>query len=135
MPLPLKDFKNKNADFLLDQCFETTKIYFGHNLTHSELNSEVYKNGKVAFLNLKLYLNDATTMEQDILNSFVKKNKYPNTSSLYVNRFGKVYKLWGHVTYETKRPFILMNVNNVNDQFLVDDDFVRKFFHNNTSTG
>ena len=71
MSLPLKDFKNKNADFLLDQCFETTKIYFGHNLTHSELNSEVYKNGKVAFLNLKLYLNDATTMEQDILNSFI----------------------------------------------------------------
>ena len=133
MPLPLKDFKNKNAEFILDQCFETAKIYLGNNLTHTELNSEVYKDGNVAFLNLKLFLRGTTTMEQDILRCFIKKNNYPNINTTWINKFGKGYKLWGHVTYETKRPFILMNVNNKNDRLLVDDDFVKKFFNNNTS--
>ena len=129
----MRTFKHKGGEFLVSECLETVKIYTGEYLTYAELNSEILKNGNVAHLSLKLYINGATTEEQDKLTEFVKENKYLNLNSLYINKFGYVYKLWGHVTYDTDRPFILMNVNNVADQILVDDIFVRKFFNKNSN--
>jgi len=126
-------FWHRGAEFLASEFIETSKIYIGNNLTHAEINSEVFKNGNVAHISVRLYINGATTGEQDKLKEFIKKNNYPNLDSLYISKYGSVYKLWGHLTYHAERPFILMNVNNVADQFLVDDEFVRKFFTDNSS--
>ena len=129
----LRNFKDDNCHFLLDECYKTIRMYTGKYLTYADLSSKCFKDNNVAHLKLELYMNGATTDEQDKLLEFVKHNKYPNLDVLYPSKFGKVYKIWGRVTYPTDHPFIIININDYQDQILVTENFVKKYFSDDAS--
>ena len=68
---------------------------------------------------------------------------FKNHKNIYVSLFTFIFlvncqlqeptKNHGILFLENRSAQLKLNVNNKNDRLLVDDDFVKKFFNNNTS--
>ena len=51
-----------------------------------------------------------------------------NLNKLYISKHGKVYVLWGFKRNKHNCPFILANVNDVDETILMDEENVLKYF-------
>ena len=129
----INDFNLKsNVDFLKKEVENTISYLVRNNITLIREKTEISKKGNVGFFTFEVYLNGAQTVEQDSLDFFINQNHYPCKNSLYIGKNGSVYILWGHIP-NRRNPFILINVNDINEQVLVNDNFVKTFFTEKTS--
>ena len=117
---------NKNVEFLKDQVGETIEILTRNHLSLIRENVVIKKDGDVAMFIFEVYLNGATTDEQDALDEFIKINKFPSKDALYVSNKGCAYRLFGYLPKLKK--FILVNISNFHDQISVSEKFVMKAF-------
>ena len=123
----IKHFRsNKNVEFLKDQVGETIEILTKNHLSLIRENVVIKKDGDVAMFIFEVYLNGATTDEQDALDEFIKINRFPSKDALYVSNKGYAYKLFGYLPKLKK--FIIVNISNFHDQISVTEKFVMKAF-------
>ena len=123
----IKHFRSeRNIKFLRDQVGETIELLTKDNLSLIRENVVIKKDGDVAMFIFEVYLNGATTDEQDALDHFIKINKFPSKNVLYVSNKGSAYKLFGYLPKLKK--FIMMNISNSHDQISVSEEFVTKAF-------
>ena len=116
----------KNVKFLKDQVGETIEILTKNHLSLIRENVMIKKDGDVAMFVFEVYLNGATTEEQDALDEFIKLNKFPSKDALYVSKKGYAYRLFGYLPKLKK--FIMINISNFHDQISVSEKFVMKAF-------
>ena len=125
---PISNFLNKvDRKLVCDTLVYVAQTAAAPNCTFSRITSDVSEDGNIGTFTVELFLNGARASEEDALNDFIEKNNYPYKSSLYIDQNGQVYRLWGYLANEKDAPFIMMNLKNY-DQFLVTDEFVKKFF-------
>ena len=130
---PIYNFLNKvDRKLVCETLVNIAQATAGPNCTFSRVRSDVSENGNIGTFTVELFLNGARASEEDALSDFIKKNNYPYKSSLYIDQNGQVYRLWGYLASEKDAPFIMMNLRNY-DQFLVTDEFVKKFFTEESS--
>lgn len=123
----IKHFRSeRNINFLKDQVGQTIELLTKDNLSLIRENVVIKKDGDVAMFVFEVYLNGATTNEQDALDDFIKTNKFPSKNVLYVSNKGYAYKLFGYLPKLKK--FIMMNISNSHDQISVSEEFVTKAF-------
>ena len=130
---PISNFLNKvDRKLVCDTLICVAKTAAEPNCTFSRVTSDVSEDGNIGTFTVELFLNGAKASEEDALNDFIVKNNYPYKPCLYIDQNGQVYRLWGYSANEKDAPFIMMNLKNY-DQFLVTDEFVKKFFTRESS--
>ena len=102
-----------------------------HNLRHIKHKFRITQNGNFGEFTFSVCLSNGKTEEQMELEAYIATNpKYHfNLQKLFISpKYKKVYCLWGYRRNEKDCPFILVNVNDVDETILMDEENVIKYF-------
>ena len=130
----VKSFNSKKEiDIFKEEVSQTIEFVTSGSLTLIIQRAEISKNGNLGIFTFEVYLNGAKTKEQESLDTFIYEHNYPNKDCLFIGKNGCAYALWGYLPYKRGNRFIIVNLNDFNEQIFVTDSFVRNFFSERSS--
>ena len=126
---------NRFTEDTVDEILRQGDIVFHdlirHNLSHIKHKFKITQDGNYGEFTFAVCLRNGKTEEQMELQAYIATNpKYHfNLQKLFISpKYKKVYCLWGYKRNEKDCPFILVNVNDVDETILMDEENVIKYF-------